>query len=60
MNKSNVLYLNQHIDIKTLKGSKDYAIVPDTINITFNFDIKSTDKTSNIYNNLHEPVVKKR
>ena len=60
MNKSNVLYLNQHIDIKTLKGSKDYDIVPDTINITFNFDIKSTDKTSNIYNNLHEPIVKKR
>ena len=44
VNISNIAYSNQHIDIEIPHGSRDHVIVPDTVKITFNLDIESTDK----------------
>ena len=55
----NIAYPNQHIDIEIPHGSRDHAIVPDTVKITFNFDIQSTDKTRSIVNNVSRALVKK-
>ena len=35
---------NEHVDIEIPYGSRDHVIVPDTVKITFNLDIESTDK----------------
>ena len=45
VNIPNRAYPNQHIDIEILHGSRNDVIVPDTVQITFNFDVESTDKT---------------
>ena len=45
-------YSNQHIDIEIPNGSRDRVIVPDTVKITFNLDIESTDKARSIVNNV--------
>ena len=55
----NIAYPNQHTDIEIPHGSRDHAIVPDTVKITFNFDIQSTDKTRSIVNNVSRALVKK-
>ena len=34
-------------------------IVPDTVKITFNLDIESTDKARNVVNNVARALVKK-
>ena len=47
----NIAYPNQHINIKIPHGSRDHVIVSDTVKITFNLDIESTDKTRSIVNN---------
>ena len=47
----NIVYTNQHIDIEILHGSRDPLIIPDTVKITFNFDITSTDKARSVMNN---------
>ena len=39
-------------------GSRDHVIVPDTVKITFNLDIESTDKTRSIVNNVGRALVK--
>ena len=39
--------------------SRDHVIVPDTVEITFNFDIESTDKTRSIVYNVGRALVKK-
>ena len=44
VNIRNIAYLNQHTDIEIQHGSRDHVIVPDTIKITFNLDIESTNK----------------
>ena len=48
------------IDIEIPHGSKDHAIVPDTINITFNLEIESKGKTHSVVNNYGRALVKKR
>ena len=50
VNKPNIVYPNQHIDIEIPHGSRDYVIIPDTVKITFNLGITSTDKTSSVVN----------
>ena len=58
VNMPNIAYLSQHIDIEMPHGSRDHAIVPDTIKITFNFDITSTDKARSVVNNVGRTLVK--
>ena len=57
VNIPNIAYPNQHIDIEIPHGSRDHVIVPDTVKITFNFDIESTDKTRSIVNNVGRALV---
>ena len=58
-NTPNILYPSQHIDIEIPKGSRDHVIVPDTLKITFNLQIESTDKTRSVVNNVGRALVKK-
>ena len=58
-NMPNMTYPNQHIDIIIPHGSRDHVIVPDTVKITFNLDIESTDKARNVFNNTGRALVKK-
>ena len=44
VNMPNIAYPNQHIDIEIPHGSRDHVIIPDTVKITFNFDIYDTYK----------------
>ena len=55
-----IAYLNQHIDIEIPHGSRDHLIVPDTVKITFNLDIVSTDKTRSVVKNVGRALVKRR
>ena len=48
----NIAYSNQHIDIEIPHGSRDHVIVPDTVKITFNLNIESTDKARSVVNNV--------
>ena len=56
----NIAYPNQHTNIEIPYGSIDDVIVPDTVKITFNLDIESTDKTHTIVKNVGRALVKKR
>ena len=56
----NIAYPNQHTDIEIPYGSIDDVVVPDTVKITFNLDIESTDKTHTIVKNVGRALVKKR
>ena len=47
----NIPYPSQHIHIETLHGSRDHVIMPDTVKVTFNLDITSTDNTRSVVNN---------
>ena len=60
VNMPNIAYPNQHIDIEIPHGSRDHEIIPDTIKITFNLDIKSTDKAHSVVNNVGRALVKKK
>ena len=60
VNIPNIAYLNQHTDIEIQHGSRDHVIVPDTIKITFNLDIESTNKACSVVNNVGRALVKKR
>ena len=55
----NIAYPNQHIDIEIPHGSRDHVIIPDTVKITFNLDIESTDKARSVVNNVGMTLVKK-
>ena len=59
VNIPNIAYPNQHIDSEILNGSRDHVIVLDTIKITFNLDITSTDKARSVVNNVGRALVKK-
>ena len=59
VNMPNIAYLNQHIDIEILHGSRDHVIIPDTVKITFN-DMKLTDKVCSVVNNVGSALLKKR
>ena len=58
-NTPNMAYASQHIDIEIPYGSGDHVIVPDTLKITFNLEIESTDKTHSVVNNVGRVLVKK-
>ena len=45
-------YPGQHVDIKIPQGSGDRVIVPYTLKITLNLDMKSTDKARSVVNNV--------
>ena len=60
VNMPNIAYPNQHIDIEIPHGSRDHVIIPDTIKITFNLDITSTDKARSIVNNVCRTLAKKK
>ena len=53
----NIAYPHQHNDIEILHGSKDHVIVPDTVKITFNLDITSTDKARSVVSNIGSALV---
>ena len=59
-NTPNIAYPSQHIDIEIPHGSRDHVIVLDTIKILFNLEIKSTDKTSSVVNNVGRALVKRK
>ena len=60
VNMPNIVYPNQHIDIEILRGSRDHAIVPDTVKIMFNLENTSTDKACSVVNNVGRALVKKK
>ena len=51
----NLTYPNQDIDIEMPHGSRDHAIVPDTVKITFNLDIESIYKILSIVKDVGRP-----
>ena len=60
VNIPNIAYPNQHTAIEIPHGSRGHVIVPDTVKITFNLDIDSTDKRLSIDKNVVRVLVKKR
>ena len=60
VNISNIAYPNQYIDIEIPHGSRYHAIIPDTVKITFNLTITSTDKAHSVVNNAGRAPVKKK
>ena len=56
----NTAYPSQYIEIEIPKVSRDHVIVPETLKITFNFEVESTDKTRSVLNNIGRALVKKR
>ena len=60
VNMPNSAYPSQHIDIKLPHGSRGHVVVPDTVKITFNLDITSTDKARSVVNNVGRALVKKK
>ena len=56
----NMAHPSQHIDIEISPGSRDHVILPDTVKITFNLDIESTDKARSVVNNVGRALVKKK
>ena len=60
VNMPNIVYPNQHIDIEILRGSRDHAIVPDTVKIMFNLENTSTDKACSVVNKVGRALVKKK
>ena len=59
VNIPKIAYANQSIDIDIPHGSRDHVIIPNTIKITVNLEIESTDKTRSVVNNVGRAVVKK-
>ena len=59
VNIPNIAYPNQLTDIEIPHGSRDHVIVPDTVKITFNLDITSTDKACSVVKNVDRALVKK-
>ena len=60
VNMPNIAYPNQYSVIEIPHSSRDHVIVPDTVKITFNLDIESTDKTRSIVDNGGMAMVKKK
>ena len=48
VNMPNIAYPKQHTDTEIPHGSRDHVIIPDTVKITFNFDIELTDKARSV------------
>ena len=60
VNIPNIAYPNQHIDVEIPHGSRDHAIIPGTLKITFNLDIGSTGNARSVLNNVGRALVKKK
>ena len=60
VNMPNIAYPCLHINNEIPRGSRDHVIIPDTVKITFYFDIESTDKTRSVVNNVDRALVKKK
>ena len=60
VNIPNIAYPSQQIDINIPHGSRDHVIIPETVKITFNHDIESTDKARSVVNNVGRALVKKK
>ena len=58
LNMPNIAYPSQHIDVEIPHGFRDHVIVPDTVKITFNLEIESTDKACSVVNNVGRALVK--
>ena len=52
VNSPNIAHSGQLFKIIIPQGSADHVLVPDTVNITFDIDITSTDKASSVVNNV--------
>ena len=59
VNTPDIAYPGQHFKIIIPQGSSDQVTVPDTVKITFDLDIESTDKTRSAVNNVGRTLVKK-
>ena len=59
INTPNIAYPGQQFKIKISKGSIDHVIVPNTLKITFDLEIKSTDKARSVVNNVGRILIKK-
>ena len=60
VNIPNIAYPNQHTDTDIPHDSRNHVIIPDTIKITFNLDIESTDQARCVVNNVGRAFVKKK
>ena len=52
VNMPHIVYPNQDIDIEIPHGSRNHVIIPNTVKITYNFDITSTDKARSVVNKV--------
>ena len=59
VNTPNIAYPGQHFKIIIPQGSADHLIVPDTVKITFDLEIESTDKACSVVNDVGRTLVKK-
>ena len=59
VNTPNIAYPSQHFKIIIPQGSADHLIVPDTVKITFDLEIESTDKACSVVNDVGRTLVKK-
>ena len=59
VNMPNIAYPSQHIVTEIPHGSRDHAIIPNTVKITFSLDIESRDKARSVVNNVGRALVKK-
>ena len=53
-------YPNERTDNEILYGSRNHIIVPNTVTITFNFDIELTDRKRSIVTNIGRTLIKKK
>ena len=60
VNMPNIAYPSQSTDTEIPHGSRDHVIIPDSVKITFNLDITSTDKARSFVNNVGRTLVEKR
>ena len=60
VNIPSIAFSGQHIDINIPHDSRDHVIIQETVKITFNLDIESTDKARSIVNNVGMAFIKKK
>ena len=60
VNKPNIAYPGQNFNILIPQGSAGHVIVPDTLKITFDLELTSTDKARSVANNSGRTLVKKK
>ena len=56
----NFAYSNQPIDTEIPLASRDHAIEPDTLKVTFNLGIGSTEKILSVVINISRTLVRKK